>query len=115
MLSPPEGCVEAGAGHRGCWGAQGHRFQDRGWREKNRAKSKGGRVIALSAEGAQARGDRGPTFWAEAGGWDSETQHGARESLTPRSGEGVEGDALHVCWFNLKKKFAEPPCCVQPG
>lgn len=30
----------------------------------------------------------------EADGWDSETQHGARESLTARSGEGMEGNAL---------------------
>lgn len=27
---------------------------------------------------------------------DSETQHGVRESLTPRSGKGVEGDAIHL-------------------
>lgn len=30
----------------------------------------------------------------EADGWDSETQNGPRESLTPRSGEGMEGNAL---------------------
>lgn len=113
--------MEAGAGHRGCCGAQGHSSQDQGWREKNGAKSKGGRVIALSAEGAQARGDRGPTFWVEAGGWDSETQHGERESLTPRSGEGVEGDVLCLSVPLKKKMFAEPPApatarrCVQPG